>query len=457
MRHGMCQMQSNSRRVKRPLYAASFQQSKDDNLMTAAFKIGDRIPLKAYAGIDVGSTLFDFYIIEPFHILGDPELRSQDHPYKNNPVNRGEIRKFIEICRRFNVTDIVLESTGVYHTPFVEEFTKAGGFDIRVVPANKAKDPSGGDKSDEGDSEFLARLSLYKRVSKKGKHTIKPSYIPQDPVEKALRKIDRMRTKLTSDVTRVKNRIHKILASKALSLGSHSIGNIKAESTRLILRGSTEQCMNYDDLMTYLTVRGDVGKRSLNAIIKNKVSINTYLENMWQYLEDVDRFLIREHLDVFESLTSSITRMEQQIAYLSPKMPEFLAVQYEVALRNKGVDKIAAISLATEFGDLRRFASRQSASSYTGLRPKNESSGGKSKKRGQQKNGSKHLRRILYLIAQNAKKHDDHWKRLFEVFHTERAKTKKQTNCIIARKFAVKYYRQVMEEHEKRRKLKLPV
>lgn len=45
-------------------------------------------------------------------------------------VNRNEIRKCIETCLKFKATEIIIESTGVYHEPFVEEFSRAGDFDI---------------------------------------------------------------------------------------------------------------------------------------------------------------------------------------------------------------------------------------------------------------------------------------------------------------------------------------
>jgi hypothetical protein len=65
----------------------------------------------------------------------------------------------------------------------------------------------------------------------------------------------------------------------------------------------------------------------------------------------------------------------------------------------RGVAKITAITLATEFGTFRRFEHASAVMSYTGLVPSEHSSGARSRRGKITKTGNSHLRRVLIESA----------------------------------------------------------
>jgi transposase len=65
----------------------------------------------------------------------------------------------------------------------------------------------------------------------------------------------------------------------------------------------------------------------------------------------------------------------------------------------RGVAKITAITLATEFGTFRRFERATAVMSYTGLVPSEHSSGARTRRGAITKSGNSHLRRVLVESA----------------------------------------------------------
>jgi transposase len=65
----------------------------------------------------------------------------------------------------------------------------------------------------------------------------------------------------------------------------------------------------------------------------------------------------------------------------------------------RGVGKLTAVTLATEFGTLRRFDNARQVMSYTGMVPSEHSSGPRTRRSGITKTGNSHLRRVLVESA----------------------------------------------------------
>lgn len=108
-----------------------------------------------------------------------------------------------------------------------------------------------------------------------------------------------------------------------------------------------------------------------------------------------------DYLHEVQQATERITRLEKSIdEALELACPQ---TQHLVAALQalKGVAKIAAVTVATEIGEMSRFASATQLMSYAGVVPSEHSSGGpgKSNRGAITKTGNSHLRRMLVECA----------------------------------------------------------
>jgi len=107
------------------------------------------------------------------------------------------------------VYDVVMESTGIYWKPIFNVWSQLG---IKVVLANAYHVKNlPGRKTDMKDSEWLAQLFR--------KGLIRGSFIPTLEFQE-LRDLTRHRVTLINEVSRVKNRVQKVLENANIKLSS---------------------------------------------------------------------------------------------------------------------------------------------------------------------------------------------------------------------------------------------
>jgi len=105
------------------------------------------------------------------------------------------------------------------------------------------------------------------------------------------------------------------------------------------------------------------------------------------------QIVLQDYIDGVDDAGARLARLEAQIAELLPQWsmaPVIAAIQ---AMR--GVGFIAAVTVAAETGDLRRFDTPRQLMSYLGLVPSEHSSGSRTLRGGITKAGSKDARRVL--------------------------------------------------------------
>ena len=113
-------------------------------------------------------------------------------------------------------------------------------------------------------------------------------------------------------------------------------------------------------------------------------------------------------LALVDELTGRIDALEVELRHLGadhPSIPLLLTVP--------GVGPILAYTIASEIGDIRRFASPKKLAGYTGLCPLVRQSGGKDRRGPLAKNGPKYLRWALIEAATHAAR-DAHYRERYE-------------------------------------------
>lgn len=125
----------------------------------------------------------------------------------------------------------------------------------------------------------------------------------------------------------------------------------------------------------------------------------------WQWLRGLrfdhaeqDTTLVELVLEV-DHQAQRIERLDGAIDRAINDAPEHLRALVDALQALRGVAKITAVTLATEFGTFSRFEKAAQVMSYTGMVPSEHSSGPRSRRGAITKTGNSHLRRVLVEAA----------------------------------------------------------
>lgn len=106
-----------------------------------------------------------------------------------------------------------------------------------------------------------------------------------------------------------------------------------------------------------------------------------------------------DHIMEVDHQAQRIERLEGAIDRAVQEAPAHLKAIVDALQSLRGVAKLTAITLATEFGTFERFERASEVMSYTGLVPSERSSGARSRRGAITKTGNTHLRRVLVESA----------------------------------------------------------
>jgi transposase len=109
------------------------------------------------------------------------------------------------------------------------------------------------------------------------------------------------------------------------------------------------------------------------------------------------QIVLQEYIDAVKAATQRVSDMTEQMMRLLPNWSLGPVVESLVALR--GVDKLSAMVLLAELGDISRFDSPRQLMAYLGLVPSEHSSGGRRRQGGITRSGNGRARRILVESA----------------------------------------------------------
>jgi len=254
-------------------------------------------------------------------------------------------------CKNEGVTHVAMESTGIYWKPVFNILEE--DFEIILVNARHVKNVPG-HKTDKKDSSWLSKLLL--------SGLLKGSFIPPRPIRE-LRDLVRYKKKIIGQIASEKNRIIKVLED----------ANIKLSSV-------------------LSNVDGSVGTKIINDIINNP---KTSLESLQQYYhgkikagkeefcQALNGHITEHHKNMLRLHKSSIQDKENQIQNIDKLIDEATKsyiVEVDLLQTIPGVGRESAISIISEIGtDMSQFPDATHLSSWAGMSPGNNESGGKKK------------------------------------------------------------------------------
>lgn len=253
-------------------------------------------------------------------------------------------------CQTEKVTHVAMESTGVYWKPVFNVLEE--DFQILLVNARHVKNIPG-HKTDKKDSIWLSKLLL--------SGLLKGSFIP--PVEiRELRDLVRYRKKVVGQAASEKNRIIKILEDaniKLTSVLSKIDGVVGTKIINSLIEGETD----IDKLMQFYHGKIKIDKAEFRLALEGKITKH-------------HQFMLQLH-------KNSIADKERLIEFIDAEIDKSVkAYQVEIDLLQSipGVGKDSAINIISEVGvDMSKFPNENHLSSWSGMSPGNNETGGKKK------------------------------------------------------------------------------
>ncbi len=314
------------------------------------------------------------------------------------------------------VTHVAMESTGEYWKPVFNILES--NFEVVLVNAyHMSKVP--GRKTDQSDAEWLAELLQC--------GLLKASFIP--PVgQRELRELTRYRTTFVHERTALINRIQKALESANIKLASVA-SNVVGKSGRAILAALIAGTASPEEMAELSLGRLRAKREQLVKALEGRVQAH-------------HRFVLTELLCQIDNLDETIARFDEQIEAAARPFEE--AVQTLDGIPGVGLE--AAQIIVSEMGvDMSRFPTEGHLSSWGGVAPGNNESGGK-RLSGRRRKGNKALGAVLNQCAWGAIRTKDNFLRA-KYYHLVPRIGKKKALLAIAHAILVIAYH-LLKDHQ---------
>jgi len=319
------------------------------------------------AGIDVGKKVLSVCVmVGPLE--GEPHVERRQFL-----TIRADLERLRGWLGEQQVTHVVMESTGSYWKPVFNVLEGA----VKVYLANPQEVKNRrGHKTDDKDGWWLAHLLRHAMIH--------PSFIPPRPIRE-LRDLTRRRKRLLGAATAEKNRVQKFLEDANVKLGS-VLSDVFGVSGQLMLEA---------------LLQGEAPPAEIAALAKCRAKqkipqIIGALEG--HQMSPHHRRMIRYSLEHLRFLEEQLTEMDGDIA--AQIEAAGLAKQWEDLRSLPGIQQTSAATILAETGpDMNQFPSEKEFSSWAGVCPGNNQSGGQKNKGGSTTGGNPWLRSALTECA----------------------------------------------------------
>lgn len=279
-------------------------------------------------------------------------VRSSDADYETQSFDgyTSSLTALRDWCKSKGVSHVAMESTGVYWKPVFNILEE--DFEIILVNARHVKNVPG-HKTDKKDSVWLSKLLL--------SGLLKGSFIPPQDIRE-LRDLVRYKKKMVADAASEKNRIIRILEDANIKLSS-VLSNVDGAVGTKIINDLIAGISNPDILLNHYHGKMKAGKEEVRKALEGRITAH--------------------HRFMLQLIKDNITDKENRITQLEKRIDE-VAQKYSIDLANletiPGVGKDSAISILSEIGaNMEVFPNEQYLSSWAGVSPGNNESGGKKK------------------------------------------------------------------------------
>ena len=212
--------------------------------------------------------------------------RVQKHQRRFGAMTQ-ELQELAEWLRQFGVTQVAMESSGVYWKPVWNILE--GQFTVVLANAQHIKNVPGR-KTDQKDAEWIAQLLQY--------GLLRASYIPCEII-RDLRDLTRMRASLSQEASRISSRIQKVLEDANVKLASVAT-NVLGKSGRAMLEDIITGEDNPEHLASLALGHLRVKIPQLRLALEGKIRSH-------------HRFLLRRLLDQIQFVEHEIALLDERL------------------------------------------------------------------------------------------------------------------------------------------------
>ena len=304
---------------------------------------------------------------------------------------RNDLSRMRGWLKLLRVTDIAMESTGVYWRP-LWNILEDQGFRLLLVNPAQVKALQGR-KSDGRDAKRIAEFLQDGRLD--------PSFVPPQPTRE-LRQMLRHRLSLLQQRGEAHNQIRDLFETANIKLSS-VVSDLLGVSGRRIIQAM---------------IAGEDSPELLSWKLRGKLRKKEKLvrESLKGCFHEFHRLMLKGHYALYEFLSAQIQELESEIQ----RRMEPYAEQIAGLMTIPGVEQIVAWHLIAELGvDMSVFPDAAHCASWAGLSPGECESAGKQFS-GRTKKGNKYLRRVLAQAAWATSHCKDGYLRAF--FHRVKAR-----------------------------------
>ncbi|WP_214107281.1 IS110 family transposase [Acrocarpospora catenulata] len=290
---------------------------------------------------------------------------------KKYPTFWRALRKMAAELAELGVTDVAMESTGVYWWPVYHALAQTGTIEVCLANAEHLKSVPGR-KSDLRDCQWIAELHSF--------GLLRPSFIPGQQVA-ALRARTRYRKKLIEQRMSEGQRLAKVLEDAGIkidSVASTLLGVSGRDMIEALIAGER------DPHVLAALARGVLRRRHEDLVMACDGRFT-----------GTHAAMCRLHLDAYDHATGKIAELDALVAQAAAPFEPVIARLTTIA----GIGRrTAEVIVAETGGDMSRFPTPEQLAAWTGLAPGNRESAGKRKRTGARK-GNKHLKAAMVEAA----------------------------------------------------------
>lgn len=316
------------------------------------------------------------------------------HRFKNDARGLEEMCRFL--ARYHPVAHYLMECTGVYHFPVYQALARAfPGDEDRIVAMNPLlvhrRLGDLGNKNDKADARSMAELAFYDRL-------LRPSYVGL-PAFFHLRDTIRQYHGVTKDLTRLKNRMHRVLSAVNQKFPFNFNKEWCLQLLDHYLEPGASLAAAYE---TYLAAREAAGRGT--AVLEGKAAEVERHGSV--VLPPGARFNLEVLLAQFlyqQTVAASFLARAERAVLADPEFRD----GYRRLIEIPGFGAVSALTVLVELGDYRRFRGWRALVKFCGVVPTIEDSGEHHARGHVNRFTNKNLRRSLTQVATTLVNHPD--------------------------------------------------
>jgi len=390
-------------------------------------------------GIDVSKGKSTIAILRPFgEIVASP--------FEVNHT-AAELSKLAEMLRGLDgETKIVMECTGSYHLPVAYALHEEDLFVSTVNPIithNYDNNSIRKSRNDKSDAIKIANYTLSNWLDL-------PQYVPEEDVRHMLKAYSRQYNKYKKILTMLKNNLICLLDSafpgaNELFSSPPRKNDGHEKWVDFVLTFWHCKCISSQSQKAFVERYRKWCKRigyNFNQSKAEDVYIDSLGHSYVIPMNNTTKLLITQAALQINTISETIETLAAEMKQLASSLPE-----YPVVIEFRGVGDIIAPQLIAEIGDVFRYFKKSSLVCFAGLEPVENQSGKFKGIETISKQGSPHLRRVLFQIMDCLIKHKPDDDPIYQFLDRKRFEGKHYRSymCAGSAKFLRTYYARVKE------------